>query len=70
MSPSTGTRRTTSCSWSSTTSLATLVLLGSGLVKGAGPPMIILHGVMLPTMFVTMLYRRDEYSCAHREATA
>jgi hypothetical protein len=53
--------------------LATLGLLASGIVEGAGPLMILLHGVMLPAMFVTMLFRRADYSCdhrAHREATA
>lgn len=53
--------------------LATLALLGAGIVEDAGPLMGILHMVMLPAMLVAMLLRRDEYSCrhgAHREVTA
>jgi hypothetical protein len=53
--------------------IGTLVLLGTGLVEGAGPLMIILHAVMLPAMLVAMLLRRDEYSChhgAHAQVTA
>lgn len=53
--------------------LGTLALLGSGLVEGAGPLMIIMHAVMLPAMLVAMLLRRYEYSCGHgvhREVTA
>jgi hypothetical protein len=53
--------------------LATLALLGGGLVEGEGPLMVILHAVMLPAMLVAMLLRRDEYSCdhrRHRQATA
>jgi hypothetical protein len=46
--------------------LATLALLGVGLVEGEGPLMVILHAVMLPAMLVAMLLRRDEYSCGHR----
>jgi hypothetical protein len=53
--------------------LATLALLGSGIVEGDGALMVILHAVMLPAMLVAMLLRRDEYSCDHahqREVTA
>ena len=53
--------------------LGTLALLGSGILEGAGPLMIVLHAVMLPAMLVAMLLRRDEYSChhgAHHEVTA
>lgn len=46
--------------------LVTLALLGTGVVAGAGELMVILHAVMLPSMFVAMLLRRDEYSCHHR----
>jgi hypothetical protein len=46
--------------------LGSLVLLGAGVVTGAGELMVILHAVMLPSMFVAMLLRRDEYSCHHR----
>jgi hypothetical protein len=45
--------------------LATLALLGAGIVEGAGPLMGILHAVMLPAMFVAMWLRREEYSCRH-----
>jgi hypothetical protein len=53
--------------------LGTLALLGAGIVEGAGALMVIMHGVMLPAMFVAMLVRRDEYSSHHhhhRQATA
>jgi hypothetical protein len=53
--------------------LAALALLGAGLVEDGGVLMVLEHGVMLPSMLVAMLLRRDEYSChhAHRaEATA
>lgn len=43
----------------------TLALLGAGIVEGAGALMVILHAVMLPSMFVAMLWRRDEYSGHH-----
>jgi hypothetical protein len=46
--------------------LGTLALLGAGIVVGAGPLMVIMHGVMLPAMLVAMLLRREEYSCHHR----
>jgi flagellar biosynthetic protein FliP len=46
--------------------LGALALLGTGLVEGTGPLMIIEHAVMLPSMLISMLVRRDEYSCHHR----
>jgi hypothetical protein len=45
--------------------LATLALLGAGIVEGAGPLMALLHATMLPAMLVAMLLRRDEYT-GHR----
>jgi ABC-type Co2+ transport system permease subunit len=45
--------------------LATLALLGAGIVESRGPLMGILHAVMLPAMFVAMWLRREEYSCDH-----
>jgi flagellar biosynthetic protein FliP len=53
--------------------LGALALLGTALVEGTGPLMTIEHAVMLPSMLVAMLLRRDEYSCghgAHREVAA
>jgi len=53
--------------------IATLALLGAGIVEGAGVLMVILHAVMLPAMLVAMLLRRDEYSGHHhhhRQVTA
>jgi hypothetical protein len=49
--------------------LGTLALLGAGIVEGAGPLMLIEHVVMLPSMLVAMLLRREEYSCAHGDVT-
>ena len=45
--------------------LGTLALLGSGILEGAGPLMIVLHAVMLPAMLVAMLLRFDEYAGHH-----
>ena len=45
--------------------LATLAILGLGVVEGAGALMLILHAIMLPAMLAVMLLRRDEYSCHH-----
>ena len=53
--------------------LATLALLGEGIVVGAGALIMILHAVILTAMLVAMLLRRDEYSGHHhhrREVTA
>jgi hypothetical protein len=50
--------------------LATLALLGAGIVEGAGALMGVLHAVMLPAMFVAMLFRRAEYSDHHHHAHA
>jgi hypothetical protein len=50
--------------------LGTLALLGAGIVEGAGPLMLILHAVMLPSMLAVMLLRRDEYSCHHHRQRA
>jgi hypothetical protein len=43
---------------------ATIALLGSGMVEDIGALMTIQHVVMLPSMLVAMLLRRDEYSGA------
>ena len=45
--------------------LGTVVLLGAGVVEGAGALMVILHAVMLPAMLVAMLLRRGEYTGHH-----
>ena len=42
--------------------LGVLALLWSGLVEDVGPLLVIEHVVMLPSMLVAMLLRRDEYS--------
>jgi hypothetical protein len=47
--------------------LGTLAVLGAGIVEGAGALMVILHAVMLPSMLVAMLLRREEYSGHHHE---
>jgi hypothetical protein len=44
---------------------ATIALLWGGLVKDIGALMLIEHVAMLPSMFVAVLLRRDEYSGAH-----
>jgi hypothetical protein len=49
--------------------LGTLALLGAGIVEAAGALMLIEHAVMLPSMLVAMLLRRDEYSCDHGSHT-
>jgi flagellar biosynthetic protein FliP len=46
--------------------LGALALLWSGLVEGTGALMVIEHAVMLPSMLVAMLLRRDEYGRDHR----
>jgi hypothetical protein len=46
--------------------LGALALLGTGLVEGTGPLMVIEHAAMLPSMLVAMLLRRDEYTRDHR----
>jgi hypothetical protein len=46
-----------------------IALLGAGLVDDVGALLVIEHVVMLPSMLVAMLLRRDEYSHAgHHEA--
>ena len=45
-----------------------IALLGVGLVEDVGTLLMIEHVVMLPSMLVAMLPRRDEYS--HRPAQA
>jgi hypothetical protein len=42
--------------------LATLALLGGGLVTDTDRLLVIEHAAMLPSMLVAMLLRRDEYS--------
>jgi hypothetical protein len=41
-----------------------IALLWSGLVEDIGTLLMIEHVVMLPSMLVAMLLRRDEYTCA------
>ena len=50
--------------------LATIALLWGGLVEDIGALMLIEHVAMLPSMFVAMLLRRQEYSAAHDYARA
>jgi hypothetical protein len=40
----------------------TLALLASGLVSDTGTLLLLEHAVMLPSMLVAMLLRRDEYT--------
>ena len=42
-----------------------IALLGAGLVADVGTLLAIEHVVMLPSMLVAMLLRRDEYAVAH-----
>lgn len=42
-----------------------IALLGAGLVDDVGTLLAIEHVVMLPSMLVAMLLRREEYSHAH-----
>jgi hypothetical protein len=42
--------------------LGVLALLGSGLVEDVGTLLVIEHVVMLPSMLVAMLLRRNEYT--------
>ena len=50
--------------------LGTIALLWSGLVEDLGALMLIEHLVMLPSMLLAMLHRRDEYSGgAHHRRT-
>ena len=42
-----------------------IVLLGAGLVDDVGTLLAVEHVVMLPSMLVAMLLRREEYSHAH-----
>jgi hypothetical protein len=44
-------------------------LMEAGAV-GSGTAMTLEHVVMLPAMLVAMLFRREEYSCAHDHAPA
>jgi predicted permease len=52
--------------------LGVLALLWSGLVGDVGTVLVIEHVVMLPSMLVAMLLRRDEYTGAahHQQVTA
>jgi hypothetical protein len=43
----------------------TLALLASGLVSDTGTLLLLEHAVMLPSMLVAMLLRRDEYTGHH-----
>ena len=45
----------------------TIALLWGGLVEDIGALMLIEHVAMLPSMFVTMLLRREEYSGASHD---
>jgi hypothetical protein len=47
---------------------ATVALLWAGLVEDIGALMLIEHVTMLPSMFVAMLLRREEYSGSHEHA--
>ena len=47
---------------------ATIALLWAGLVEDIGALMLIEHVTMLPSMFVAMLLRREEYSGSHEHA--
>jgi flagellar biosynthetic protein FliP len=42
-----------------------IALMGTGMVEDFGVLMTLEHIVMLPSMLVAMLLRRDEYSCGH-----
>jgi hypothetical protein len=42
--------------------LSVLALLWSGLIRDLGTLLVIEHAVMLPSMLVAMLLRRDEYT--------
>jgi flagellar biosynthetic protein FliP len=42
---------------------AVIALLWGGIVEDIGGLLLIEHVVMLPSMLVAMLLRRDEYSC-------
>jgi hypothetical protein len=46
--------------------MATLALLGAGLVTDMHTLLVIEHVVMLPAMLVAMLLRRHEYTVCHR----
>jgi hypothetical protein len=43
-----------------------IALLAAGVVEGMGSLMMLEHVVMLPSMLVAMLLRRDEYTCGPR----
>ena len=44
-----------------------IALLGAGLVNDIGTLLMAEHVVMLPSMLVAMLLRREEYSHGHRQ---
>jgi hypothetical protein len=48
--------------------LALLALLWTGLMTDSATLMAVLHAVMLPSMLVVMLLRRDEYTGHHAHA--
>ena len=47
-----------------------IALMWSGAVEDFGTLMMLEHVVMLPSMLVAMLLRRDEYSCGHAHHVA
>ena len=50
--------------------LGVLALLWAGLVEDIGTLLLLEHLVMLPSMFVAMLLRHDEYTCSpHRRGS-
>jgi hypothetical protein len=48
--------------------LALLALLWTGLMTDSATLMAVLHAVMLPSMLIAMLLRRDEYTGHHSHA--
>jgi hypothetical protein len=50
--------------------VAMLALLAAGLVTDHGTLMLLEHALMLPSMLVAMLLRRDEYSGHHHHHRA
>ena len=49
---------------------AAIAMLGLGVLTDIGTLLTIEHVVMLPSMLVAMLLRRDEYSRSHRHHSA
>src|SRR4051812_8829310 len=46
--------------------LGVLTLLAADVVTDTDRLLVLEHAVMLPSMLLAMLLRRDEYTCAHR----